>query len=131
MREIKFRMWDGLTQKYFTDQFQVMDCLKQQASGLYDHQADGSVFEQYTGLKDKNGVEIYEGDVVILKGEDYFSNEYFTADEDWTFKGVVSTDYYMLSFVSDDKCRIAFEEALTEGLEIGVTGNIHDNPTSA
>lgn len=57
-REIKFRAWDG--KKMFDPIFiNTKTCTE----------IDGNFLMQYTGLKDKNGVEIYEGD--ILKGPKY------------------------------------------------------------
>lgn len=52
MREIKFRAWDAPSQSF------IEDAMPHKAR--YYKQP----LMQYTGLKDKNGIEIYEGDVV-------------------------------------------------------------------
>lgn len=61
MREIKFRTWDGNTM------FQS-HCPQENID-------DGCAVMQYTGLKDKNGTEIYEGD--ILRRYDSFGEVYY------------------------------------------------------
>lgn len=60
MREIKFRAWDGKRLDYSPE----FDGFFEGGSPVNSFNKDGREFMQYTGLKDKNGKEIYEGDKV-------------------------------------------------------------------
>ncbi len=75
MREIKFRAWNNKFKE-----FNFMSLINYLGDrGIIDNWADGenSVWEQYTGLKDKNGDDIYENDIVKTLGANIYVVEFF------------------------------------------------------
>ena len=116
MREIKFRAWDKkkkemrtVTSLNFYDEYMWVDETPMTGERL---PIEGTPLMQYTGLKDKNGKEIYEGDV--LKTEQPTNNRYLVVydDKEASFRRKLGKDNWY--FHKNHKYE--------------VIGNIYENP---
>ncbi len=66
MREIKFRAWDRDHKRFVYFDFSDLESMNTMFDndGLTEYCDFYGMYQQFTGLYDKNGKEIYEGDIV-------------------------------------------------------------------
>lgn len=111
MRTIKFRAWDE-SQKYMAKQG-TPDL--ETIQSFFFHFGDCQLM-QFTGLTDKNGVEIYEGDIVKV---DIFTRNYrivFGESKKWGASFQYKSDY-SIYYLTENFAK-----------DCVVVGNIYENP---
>lgn len=139
MREIKFRAWDKVKKIMRSSVLSLSwlygeslnDISVDTENGPEDGNIDNFIIMQYTGLKDKNGREIYEGDIVHLWNKysddgikhDWGKWEVYFCGDRWRLKNgdieYDNGDYYHGYEVNWGDNNTSFIE---------VVGNIFENP---
>ena len=125
MRDIKFRAWDKRTKRLYQVQTLQFYGTNNTVDACWTNGVDfdgestlgepelnnlhNLVLMQYTGLKDKNGVDLYEGD--ILQSEHYFK-----------YKVVFKGDCWRCDPLKNNRLKNRFI-----GRDLKIIGNIYEN----
>ena len=115
-RIIKFRAWDREEKVMFVPTL----CLDEDINSEFALLVRTYDVMQFTGLKDKNGTEIYEEDIVKAEARDVYQT-YYGRILWWK-------DRWVLSYKSKFDDKETQNQSLSTVLVAEVIGNIHENP---
>lgn len=126
MKEIKFRAWNKLANKMYShkklEEMLVNLTKNDFIAGIFLPLNSDNEIMQYTGLNDKNGNEIYEGD--ILKGTTKGNSDEILAI---TYVKWDRGQFDLFTEMTSD----SWEDALfnyMQFFDVEVMGNIYENP---
>ena len=112
-RELKFRIWDEDKNKFIPSGFIGIGDRKfiELKNGFLHFDSDDKVIEQFTGLRDKNGKEIFEGDIIRDSDEDI-------AKVVWDNDYAAEFNFFWSN---------GFDNMGLDGDDVEIIGNIHEN----
>jgi len=123
MREIKFRAWDKLKKSMhdvgginFIEGIVILWKQTGSVRSTYYAELDSIELVEYTGRKDKNAVEIYEGDVVFIEEYDGPGETYVVNYKDAEWRLVNGPKVF-----DEDSLHLFSSE------ELEIKGNIYEN----
>lgn len=120
----------GLITRLYDERFENLPAEMTDENGVSGIEIDHNTICQYTGLKDKNGCKIWEGDIVHLFGKDTIGSYDWKAVVEFGNPNSLYSWGYQLKpighfeYNTDILCWVCMEEA---NIYCEVIGNVFDN----
>ena len=136
MREIKFRVWEKDKKRFLYHRLGEGLCYTAEGKAFafprYHELEKRMAVMQFTGLKDKNGKEIYEGDIVLApcapscKGKR--SIKPHKCEVRWSSFGLPRWELAIIDYEPGFKWSTGYLNIGCNGDAFEVIGNIYENP---